>query len=216
MIKIPSELISSSPFILVLVITPILVTALFSVLNARRDSTKVALKYIETANAFLKPTFNTSNKKQIYLTEQLFKCIYKYPFNYYEITALLNCKLPSKSIELFLLGKKFLELSTTKKSFVEKEGPWYSIFGKSPLITNIMLLIIYSVLAMIGGILSVITWGFIRRRYLESNESFDIYFIFSLTVMFFCCSLIIIAVKFLRQVGKKKIAVEFINDNFPL
>jgi len=163
----------------------------------------------------LKPTFNTSNKKQIYLTEQLFRSTYKYPFNYDEIVALLSCREPSKAIQQFLVSKNFLEFSFEKKAFMLQEGAWYSSHGKNPIITNLILLARYFTFSMLGIGLVVIAIGYINKQYIAGSESVGVYFILAIVAIIFSLRLFIQAGKDLYQTGNKKIADEFLTENFP-
>ena len=184
-------------------------------MGSRRDLTQIALKHIDSAFSILKPTFNTTNQKQIYLTEQLFRSTYKYPFNYEEIASLLRCRQPSKAIQQFLMGNKFIDFSIDNKIFVEKQGAWYSILGKSPVYTDIVIYLRYIILTMSGAMLGITTLSFITSQYVEGSNAVDKFFV--LAVILIVASLVLIAFGFkdLNQEGKKIIADEFLEENYP-
>ena len=138
---------------------------------------KITPPYSIIADTILKPTFNTSNKKQIYLTEQLFRSTYKFPFDYDQITTLMNCKRPSTAIEKFLIGRKFLGFSPIKQSFVEKKGAWFSILGKSPKHTSWVIFIRYFIFSISGASLGSATLYLSISHYIESSQPLDVYFI---------------------------------------
>ncbi len=209
------ELITTYPVLIAIVLFPPLLTFLFGLLSNRRENMKIVLKHIDIANAILKPTLSTSNKKQIYLTEQLFRSTYKHPFNYDEITSLLSCRQPSKAIEQFLLAKKFLEFSTADNSFIEKKGNIISIYGKSPAHTGVVIVLRYFVFASLGALLGNSTLKFISSLYVDNSAPIDAYFMLAVILMALSLALIVIALKDLSQTGNKTIANEFLDDNYP-
>jgi len=215
MFKLSTELISNYPWLLVFSVLSILAVIYKEVLASRRDLTQIALKHIDSASSILKPTFNTTNKKQIYLIEQLFRSTYKHPFNYEEIVSLLECRQPSKAIQQFVVGNKFVEFSINSKTFVEKQGPWYSTLGKGPVYTGIVIYLRYIILAMSGAMLGVSTISFISSQYLERNNTIDEFFVLAMTLVPASFGLIACGLKDLNQIGNKKIADKFLEENYP-
>jgi hypothetical protein len=215
MFKLSTELVSNHPWILVIVVLSVLAVIYREVMSIRKDLTQIALKHIDSASLILKLTFNTTNKKQIYLTEQLFRSTYKHPFNYEEISSLLECQRPSKAIQQYLVGNKFLEFSINNKAFVERQGPWHSILGKSPAYTGIVIYIRYIIFTMSGAMLGISTISFITSRYLEGNSTIDEFFVLAMTLLAASLGLIAFGLKDLNQVGNKTIADEFLKENYP-
>ncbi|MGB1237448.1 MAG: hypothetical protein ACPG4U_04505 [Pseudomonadales bacterium] len=214
MMRITFEQLLQAPWVLVLLFAPVALQAYRFIRSDRRDLTHVALKGVELANAVLKPTLSTTNKKQIYLTEQLFRTTYKYPFDYREIVALLGCNRPSLAIEQYLHAKVFLEYSTDQKVFVEKKGAWFSWFGKGPKLTDLILLVWYFVFGFLGVMIIQLTSTHLTKRLAEKDVLLSEHFIAE--VIFFAISLGLIAAAFkcLWRIGSKVVADKFLEDNF--
>jgi hypothetical protein len=211
MIKLPIELFANYPVLFILIAIPAVITILFKVLNARTDSSRVTLKYIEIASSILKPTFNTTNKKQIYLTEQLFQSNYKYPFTYQQISVLLNCESPSRAISEFPKICFFLKYSITKNSFVEKDKGIYKL---SALWTGAALIVMYAVLAFSGiylGIIGLSSHDFIL---LISDLSAATAYTIAGFALIVSAALLFFAYKSLTYVFRKSEAKSFLKEHF--
>jgi uncharacterized BrkB/YihY/UPF0761 family membrane protein len=209
--NLTSDLISSYPIILIFVIVSGLITLLYGALTVSRDNKKVKLKYIEVASSILKPTFSTTNKKQIYLTEQLFQSHYKYPFTYAQISVLLSCENPSKAISEFPNRHYFLKLSDTKNSFIERNSEDGFIYNLNSWWTGFALFMSYMVLASSGVFIGYIGLElydhFLEVSILSAYTSTSILFILSVILLF-------LAYKSLSSVFKKNEAQKFLKEHF--
>jgi hypothetical protein len=215
MIKLPIELFTSYPVLFILIAIPVAITIIFKVLNARTDNTRVTLKYIEVASSILKPTFNTTNKKQIYLTEKLFHSTYKYPFTYSEILVLLNCESPANAISDFLKVKFFLKLSTTKKSFIERNRDnssfiyMFDVWG-----TGLSLFAAYLIFAFSGVSLAIMGLNLNNLFVLDNSFSAIMFYFWTGISLVLSVLLLIVAYRCLNLVFKRGEARTFLKDHF--
>jgi hypothetical protein len=214
MIKLPVDLFSSYPVLFILIVLPALIAFLFKALNARTDHTKVTLKYIEIASTILKPTVSTTNKKQIYLTEQLFQSHYKHSFTYTQISVLLNCDKPSQAISEFRKVNFFLKLSSNNDSFIERDGSDSFIYKPNPFWTGVALFILYLILAPSGLYLGIAGLGLYEYLLSDSGPSIITAYIVTGTIFLVSAALLFIAYKSLSSVFRKSEAKYFLKEYF--
>jgi hypothetical protein len=158
--KAAAVLVEKFPDLMVFIFSFVLLFPLLKWFSTKKlENRKVGLKQIEIANSIMKSNLDRPSRKQIYLTEQLFESMYNRDFKYSEIQALLKASNPSKAVLLFKKGRRFLQLSRSRKSFVlKKEYRYIKVLGKKVYFIGLTDLLAYFFFAMFGGFSLLVVW----------------------------------------------------------
>ncbi len=94
------------------------------------EKNKFHHKNLEIAQSTLSENSHKPSLKQRFLTEQVFRLIYRFNFSYDEISVLLRYANPSNAFTLFVQGAPYLNLSKNMKSIELNGNYWQFKIGR--------------------------------------------------------------------------------------